>query len=199
MSREISASARLLIDDQLAALDVPPMSSSSMNWTSSRRALRQSRRTFEFTSIGTSPRPMTRRCSSSRKKYVAVFDLKRRCCLYLTYHPNGDTRMRGMALVRFKETYARNGFACDTGELPDFLPMLLEFGSHGGDAALAAQALIDEHREGLTVLHAALEKVESPQRHILAGVLATLPELTDAQRRPRDYWWHRVLRRNGRA
>jgi nitrate reductase delta subunit len=117
-----------------------------------------------------------------QEKYVAVFDLKRRCCLYLTYYLNGDTRLRGMALVRFQATYAQHGFQNETGELPDFLPMLLEFSAHGGDAARAAEALIDEHREGLEVLRVALEKVESPQRHIIAAVLATLPELTSAQR-----------------
>lgn len=117
-----------------------------------------------------------------QEKYVAVFDLKRRCCLYLTYYLNGDTRMRGMALVRFKETYTRHGFKFESGELPDFLPMLLEFSAYGGDAALAAEALIDEHRQGLEVLRAALEKIESPQRHIITAVLATLPDLTSAQR-----------------
>ena len=117
-----------------------------------------------------------------QEKYVATFDLKRRCCLYLTYYLNGDTRRRGMALVRFQETYGRYGFHADTGELPDFLPVLLEFSAHGGEPAEAAASLIDEHREGLEVLGAALEKVESPQRHIISAVLATLPELSASQR-----------------
>lgn len=117
-----------------------------------------------------------------QEKYVATFDLKRRCCLYLTYYLNGDTRRRGMALVRFKETYGRHGFSISNTELPDFLPVLLEFSAHGGDPAQAAASLIDEHREGLEVLRAALEKVDSPQRHIISAVLATLPELTAAQR-----------------
>lgn len=34
--------------------------------------------------------------------YGATFDLKRRCCPYLTYYTYGDTRKRGMALLRFK-------------------------------------------------------------------------------------------------
>ena len=55
-----------------------------------------------------------------------------------------------------------------------------------------SQALIDEHREGLTVLHAALEGRVTTAAHP-RGMRATLPESTDAQRRPRDYWWHRVL------
>ncbi len=115
-------------------------------------------------------------------KYVATFDLKRRCCLYLSYYLNGDTRRRGMALLRFKETYLQQGFTVDDGELPDFLPLLLEFSAHGGDAAKATEALIDEHREGLEVLQAALAKVQAPQQHVIEAVLATLPALTSAQK-----------------
>ena len=182
MSREISASARLLIDVISSRLLMYPDEQLVDELDLIKKGVASIppdvRVHFDRYFAETDDKTLL----EQQEKYVAVFDPKRRCCLYLTYYLNGDTRMRGMALVRFKETYARNGFASDTGELPDFLPMLLEFGSHGGDAALAAQALIDEHREGLTVLHAALEKVESPQRHILAGVLATLPELTDAQR-----------------
>lgn len=115
-------------------------------------------------------------------KYVATFDLKRRCCLYLSYYLNGDTRRRGMALLRFKETYLQQGFTVDDGELPDFLPLLLEFSAHGGDAAKATGALIDEHREGLEVLRSALAKVAAPQQYVIDAVLATLPTLTSAQK-----------------
>ena len=37
----------------------------------------------------------------------ATFDLRRRCCLHLTYYTHGDTRKRGLALVRFKQAYRR--------------------------------------------------------------------------------------------
>ena len=182
MSREISASKRLLIDVISSRLLMYPDEQLVSELDLIKKGVASLppdvRVHFDRYFAETADKTLLQQ----QEKYVAVFDLKRRCCLYLTYYLNGDTRMRGMALVRFKETYARNGFRCDDGELPDFLPMLLEFSSHGGDAALAAQALIDEHREGLEVLHAALEKVESPQRHILAAVLATLPELTAAQR-----------------
>ena len=36
--------------------------------------------------------------------YVATFDTRRRCNLFLTYFAHGDTRKRGMALLRFKQT-----------------------------------------------------------------------------------------------
>lgn len=113
--------------------------------------------------------------------YVATFDLKRRCCLYLTYYLNGDTRRRGMALWRFQETYRMAGWAVSNGELPDFLPVLLEFAAAGREPELAARQLLQEHRGGLEVLRAALSSTDSPAAHLVSLVLATLPELTPAQ------------------
>lgn len=116
-----------------------------------------------------------------QSEYVAIFDLKRRCCLYLTYYLNGDTRRRGMALWRFQETYRMAGWSVSNGELPDFLPVLLEFAAAGSEPELAARQLLQEHREGLEVLRAALTKFDSPAQHLVGMVLAMLPDLTEAQ------------------
>ena len=51
----------------------------------------------------------------------------RRCNLFLTYFAHGDTRKRGMALLRFKQTYLAAGFELDDAELPDHLCVVLEF------------------------------------------------------------------------
>jgi nitrate reductase delta subunit len=59
--------------------------------------------------------------------YVETFDTRRRCNLFLTYFAHGDTRKRGMALLRFKQTYLRAGFELDDAELPDHLCVVLEF------------------------------------------------------------------------
>ena len=86
---------------------------------------------------------------------MEIFDRRRKACLYLTYFLNGDTRGRGMALVGFKEEYQRVGFTLDSGELPDFLPVVLEFGAVGDlDAALQ---ILGRHRAGLELLHHALD------------------------------------------
>lgn len=115
-------------------------------------------------------------------QYVSTFDLKRRCCLYLTYYLNGDTRRRGMALWRFQETFQMRGWSVNNGELPDFLPVLLEFAAVDEESELAARELLQEHREGLEVLRAALVKFDSPATHVVAMVLDMLPKLTVAQR-----------------
>ena len=59
--------------------------------------------------------------------YVQTFDLRRRCALYLTYYRYGDTRKRGMAMLRFKSAYRRARFEPSDQELPDYLPLVLEF------------------------------------------------------------------------
>lgn len=59
--------------------------------------------------------------------YVATFDNKKRCSLFLTYYAHGDTRNRGVALLRLKQTYRRAGFTLVEHELPDHLAVMLEF------------------------------------------------------------------------
>ena len=59
--------------------------------------------------------------------YVETFDTRRRCNLFLTYFAHGDTRKRGMALLRFKQTYLASGFELDDAELPDHLCVVLEY------------------------------------------------------------------------
>lgn len=113
--------------------------------------------------------------------YVRTFDLRRRSCLYLTYYLHGDTRKRGMALLRLKRLYAAAGMELEREELPDYLPLLLEF------AALApaglGETLLREHRPSLELLRRALHEADSPYRHVLDAVCAGLPRLTPVERR----------------
>jgi len=112
--------------------------------------------------------------------FVATFDHRRRCCLYLTYFEHGDTRNRGIALLRFKTVYRESGMILDDGELPDHLGVLLEFGATADVAA--ARVLLLEHRAGLELLRLALEDSQSPWAHVLAAVSATLPPLAGDDR-----------------
>lgn len=115
-----------------------------------------------------------------QREYVTTFDLKRKCCLYLSYYAAGDTRRRGMALVTFQEAYRAAGWEFGAEELPDFLPVVLEF-SALGDSPIAAQ-LLAAHREGIEVLRAALREYGSPYASIVEAVCLTLPEVDDATR-----------------
>lgn len=113
-------------------------------------------------------------------EYVATFDLKRKCCLYLTYFQAGDTRKRGAALVSFIETYRAAGWEFDADELPDFLPAVLEFSARSDSPE--ASELIAAHRDGLEVLREALEKQGSPWAGLIRAVCRSLPELDDETR-----------------
>lgn len=105
--------------------------------------------------------------------YVATFDLKRRCCLYLTYYAYGDTRKRGAALLRFKHAFRSAGFELADGELPDHLAVVCELSGRG--AVREARRLLLENRAGLELLRKALEAERSPYADVVAAVLATLP------------------------
>lgn len=107
--------------------------------------------------------------------YVEVFDFKRRCCPYLTYYTHGDTRKRGMALLRFKHAFRQEGFEIADGELPDHLAVVCELSGRG--ATRTATRLLQEHRAGVELLLRALEDESSPYAHVVAAVLATLPPL----------------------
>ncbi|MEV4106808.1 nitrate reductase molybdenum cofactor assembly chaperone [Nonomuraea sp. NPDC049695] len=110
--------------------------------------------------------------------YVETFDLHRRCCLYLTYYTDGDTRRRGRSLAALKQRYRAAGWELMDDELPDFLPVMLEFAAHDPSGA----ALIKEHRPGLELLLTALTDRDSPYAYVIGAVCATLPPITAAER-----------------
>ncbi len=112
--------------------------------------------------------------------YVATFDLQRRCCLYLSYYLNGDTRRRGVALWRFRDAYRQAGLRLAGSELPDYLPMLLELAASGEHGETAALGLIHTHRQGLRMLLAALETAHSPYAQALQALETVLPPASPA-------------------
>src|SRR5699024_1181385 len=84
--------------------------------------------------------------------YFHAFDLRRRCALYLTYYRTGDTRKRGMAMLAFKAAYRGANFIPSEEELPDYLPLVLEFASLTG----AGAKLLRNRRADLELLRRAL-------------------------------------------
>jgi nitrate reductase delta subunit len=109
-----------------------------------------------------------------QREYVDLFDLSSRQPLYLSYWTDGDTRRRGEVLGRFKERYRASGFLVDThGELPDHLPLVLEY------AAVAdpvdGPALLQEYRASLELVRLALHEAGTPYAGVLDDVCRTLP------------------------
>ncbi len=113
--------------------------------------------------------------NEAERTYVDLFDLRRRNCLYLTYYAFGDTRKRGMALLRFLHAYKTAGFALVGDELPDHLSVVCEFAARGDMAA--GLALLTEHRAGLELIRLALGDTDSPYADALDLVRAVLPDL----------------------
>lgn len=109
--------------------------------------------------------------------YVATFDMKRKCCPYLTYWTHGDTRNRGAALVRFKQVYRQAGAVPRDDELPDHLSVVLDFAATVEPAT--GNDLLAEHRPGIELLRDALHKQGSPYQHVLDAVVVTLAPMTD--------------------
>ncbi|MER6523990.1 nitrate reductase molybdenum cofactor assembly chaperone [Streptomyces sp. NPDC001508] len=114
------------------------------------------------------------------RHYVATFDLRRKSSLYLTYYLHGDTRRRGMALLTLNQRYRAAGWDIDGGELPDHLPVVLEFAALAGPGR--GEAPLRQHRRGLELIHRALADADSPYRHVLAALFTLLPPPTEADR-----------------
>lgn len=120
--------------------------------------------------------------TQAAQAYVATFDHTRRRSLYLTYYRHGDTRARGMALLALKHAYRQAGCEPPQGELPDFLPLMLEF------AALAPEPgrrLLLQCRPGLELLRHALHERTDPYALVLDCVCGRLPA---AARRDHEAW-----------
>jgi len=115
-------------------------------------------------------------------EYVEVFDLSRKRALHLSYWTDGDTRRRGEVLAAVKARYRACGFLVDlAGELPDHLPLVLEYAAVADPVDGAA--LLQEYRPSLELLRFALLERSGPYAGVLAAVCATLPGESPTDRR----------------
>ncbi|KOT43799.1 nitrate reductase [Streptomyces rimosus subsp. rimosus] len=129
---------------------------------------------------GEAPAALLRYCDHARGVplldlaacYVLTFDRSRRRTLHLTYYTDGDTRRRGAALARLKALYRTHGWQPSDGELPDYLPAVLEFAARCPEPGLR---LLRDHRPAVELLGHALEKHRSPYADVLRAVRDTLP------------------------
>jgi nitrate reductase delta subunit len=113
-----------------------------------------------------------------RDDYIATFDFDRRTNLYLTYHLYGDGRRRGIELVRLKRRFREAGLELADGELPDYLPVLLEFAELAPEAG---REVLGGLRGSIELIRSALYERRSAYAHLLDAVAAALPALTKRQ------------------
>lgn len=92
--------------------------------------------------------------------YVQTFDLTPEHSLHLTHHLFGDDKNRGPALIDLTELYKDYGVEAVANELPDYLPLILEFVAYQEEGE--AQTFLSDAVKVFAVLAANLEKAKSP-------------------------------------
>ena len=73
---------------------------------------------------------LTQDALDAQDNWLYLFDRGRAMSLLLFEHIHGESRDRGQAMVNLLEAYRKNGFELATRELPDYLPLVLEYLSH---------------------------------------------------------------------
>ncbi|MFV0386050.1 nitrate reductase molybdenum cofactor assembly chaperone [Paracoccus sp. (in: a-proteobacteria)] len=103
------------------------------------------------------------------ERYVVLFDRSRTLSLNLFEHVHGESRDRGGAMVSLVETYRAGGFEPATAELPDHLPVLLEFLSLR--PAPEAQQILADAAHILEALRTRLTRRDSSYAPVFAALL----------------------------
>ncbi len=110
--------------------------------------------------------------------YVELFDRGRSTALHLFEHVHGDSRARGPAMIDLIQTYEQAGLCLGPDELPDHLPVLLEYAST--QPAPQARAFLAEFAHIVRVIFSALRQRESMYASVLAAALELAGERAEA-------------------
>jgi nitrate reductase delta subunit len=105
-----------------------------------------------------------------QERYVWLFDRTRSLSLNLYEHVHGESRDRGQAMVALLELYRAKGLELSANELPDHLPVFLEFLSTLPDDEAAS--LLGEASHVLAALGERLHKRGSPYRAVFGALTA---------------------------
>lgn len=106
----------------------------------------------------------------AQEEYVMTFDRGRSNCLHLFEHIHGDSRDRGQAMVNLAAAYEEKGLFIDRAELPDFIPLFLEFLSLC--PAVEAVALLGEPIDVIAAIGARLNRRNSPYAALFDALVA---------------------------
>jgi len=123
--------------------------------------------------------------------YVELFDRGRSTSLHLFEHVHGDSRDRGPAMIDLGQTYEAAGLILAEGELPDYLPAVLEFVST--QPPREARAFLAEMAHIFNAIFGALQQRESPYASVLGALLELAGEkaqpIAPAAEPPLDESW----------
>lgn len=127
----------------------------------------------------------------AQAEYVEVFDRGRNTALHLFEHVHGDSRDRGPAMIDLLQTYEQAGLYLGSDELPDHLPVVLEFAST--QPARQAREFLAETAHIVRAIFSALLQRQSRYASVLAAVLELAGEKAQtvalASEAPLDESW----------
>ena len=116
--------------------------------------------------------------------YVELFDRGRATSLHLFEHVHGDSRDRGPAMIDLGQTYEKAGLVLAEGELPDYLPAVLEFVST--QPAREAAAFLGEMSHIFNAIFGALQHRDSPYASVLGALIELAGEKAQAVAPPAE-------------
>ena len=105
-----------------------------------------------------------------QERYILLFDRTRSLSLHLFEHVHGESRDRGQAMVDLSQHYAGHDFEIAANELPDYLPLFIEFLSLIPPAE--TRGLIGETAHVLEAIRLRLKKRKSAYSSVFSGILA---------------------------
>lgn len=114
----------------------------------------------------------------AQERYVLLFDRTRSLSLHLFEHVHGESRDRGQAMVDLLKLYEDAGFSATKSELPDYLPLFLEFASTRTPAD--ALELVGQPGHVLAAIGERLRKRQSPYEAVFATLVALSKAKLDA-------------------
>jgi nitrate reductase molybdenum cofactor assembly chaperone NarJ/NarW len=114
----------------------------------------------------------------SEATYVHLFDRGRATSLHLFEHVHGDSRDRGPAMIDLAQTYDNAGLFLAPGELPDYLPVVLEFVST--QPPREARAFLSEITHIFNAIFSALQQRQSAYASVIGALLELAGEKVQA-------------------
>ncbi len=116
--------------------------------------------------------------------YVEIFDRGRATSLHLFEHVHGDSRERGPAMIDLGQTYEKAGLVLAEGELPDYLPAVLEFVST--QPPREARAFLGEMSHIFNAIFGALQHHGSAYASVLGALIELAGEKAKAVTPPAE-------------
>lgn len=104
--------------------------------------------------------------------YVYTFDFGKKTNLYVTYMSNGELRERGMDLLFLKNYYKLHGFDVTDKELPDYLPILLEFAGLADQETM--KPVFERYRTNIKEIAERLNPEDNLYGHVMKSIVLAM-------------------------